>query len=219
MTGRSHCTASGCKFSAPANGPTNLVNHLKKHPVLYQQFLRRKKAIEEEEAGQIRIDAAFPVDGKIVAKRSKKDMIAECNEALAELIGATTMSFDLVDRPEFKRYTSLVAQTPNYTPPCRQTVVKEVHRYTERLGHAVQRAVQSAKSIAIAGDICTTKGLGRSYIAFTGHFFLSSQKRFVSCLLDVVEMTESHSGEYIKRLCDQVLHKFDIIPSKVSVTL
>jgi hypothetical protein len=118
--GDARCPVDGYAFSTKTRNPTNLINQLRKHKDRFADYEQNKSALDDLRKSQPKIP--FLVE----QKRSTQKENSGGQSALALLARKRSLSYRLVDLPEFKDYIQLVSQTRGYSLPCRQTLRKKV---------------------------------------------------------------------------------------------
>lgn len=77
----------------------------------------------------------------------------------------------------------------------------------------VTAILKDVRFMSLSSDIMTTKGMRFSYLAVIAHAWY--QNGWKSFVLDHIEMEESHTAGYIRKLCDSVMAEYEIPTHKI----
>ncbi|XP_011409510.1 PREDICTED: zinc finger BED domain-containing protein 4-like, partial [Amphimedon queenslandica] len=203
---------------------SNLVIHLKKHSLLYSDYLEKKKRFDEEcemtAAGpsgagtskQVTLQESYnrarPWD--INDKRSVR-----VHQKIGEMIALDFQPFPVVSDEGFK--SLLHTLEPRYTLPSRRyftdTVLTRIH---QGIVSKLKQEIASAPSFSFTTDIWSTEVSDDSMISLTAHWINDC---FVKkeAVLHVQSFPESHTGENICNTFNTMLENWNI--EKTSVHL
>jgi hypothetical protein len=199
------CIVANCKPKKrevkrlPGN-TTNMTRHLaKNHPALVSS--KPSSSSSGIQSVRAMLTAQSVASGAKTCSPEKK---AEFNESVVRLIIGNCLSFNVVDSAEFINSLHLISGL-SYIPPSRNALAGMVDSLYSSMVD-VLLADLADNCINITTDAATLNG-GGSYITVTAHYLTAG---FVmrDVTLMVAEMTESHTGEYVSDLLDQVVEKF-----------
>lgn len=142
--------------------------------------------------------------------------VEDCSRALVQLVLHTSIPYRIVESTYFKDFVKAVTASPNFNVPGRKALTKLAEEECSRIVSVVKDHLQHAKSVAICADICTQRGMTRSYIAFTAHFFDHQRGLFERVLLDMVELQGRHTAAAIKKAFDAVMISYGLSVDKVT---
>lgn len=158
------CNRCSARIQTPSGSTTSLVNHLKRHSLVYAEF---KKKHEAKKAEQPRID-------KFATKRQLPRARREALDVkVARMVALDYQPYSVVEDRGFREL--LAEAVPDYCPPSRTTLSRTL---IPKLFHDTRSAVQAeleaalqngVESMSFTSDMWTSRS-NASFISLTCHF-------------------------------------------------
>lgn len=132
-------------------------------------------------------------------------------EALIKFIVQDNLPFNIV---EGKGFLSLMKQVaPLYKVPTRNTIKNNVDRKFEVISTAFKNILKKSKYFTITTDIWTADMQTKSFMGITVHFV--HDMKLTSATIGIVELSESHTADYIALELGKALQIWGIDPNDV----
>lgn len=189
------CKHSRRRVKRVPGNTTNMTRHLQ----LYHKALLATPAPTSIRA---LLKTSSPSDTKPVSSAKRLDF----DSSIVKLIIDNCLSFNVVDSTEFVRSIHTISGK-SYLPPSRTAITDLIDTLYRSMTETLLVDV-CANSISITTDGATFD-TGASYIAVTAHYITSDFCMRDVCLM-VAQMTESHTGEYVSELLDQVAERWKV---------
>ncbi|KAH7716657.1 zinc finger BED domain-containing protein 4-like [Aphelenchoides avenae] len=185
-----------CKNSKPVT-KKNWARHLQKvHPETLKALQAAESSQSTQQSQQQKLN--FPS-----ASGPSKP-----NRMLALYAGTTTMPLSHVENRYFQ---SILKMVPNMKIPDRRTLGKHFDAELNTLQVVIRNYLADSKyRYSFALDISTTKGMTVSLLGITAHVYAATGACIRVFGLDMPELTERHTGEYILKVFTDTLSKLKL---------
>lgn len=196
------CMIEGCKPShrnvkRKGGNTSNLARHIEYHHP-------DRVPSSAVNAPRVSIRAMLQKDTASMPCSSSQRLIYD--KAVMHMIIANCLAFNVVDSEEFVR-TFFTISGGSYVPLSRTLLTQRIDELYRHMNETLLADI-SSNSVSITTDGATLLN-GASYLAVTAHYITPT---FVmrDVTLMVARMTESHTGEYVCELLDNVIEKFSL---------
>lgn len=129
------------------------------------------------------------------------------------------MPFSVVEGTGFRKLLKVVS--PLYKIPARNSIKRRIIDKFDVMSNIFKEKLSKTDSLTLTTDIWTETMQMKSFLGITVHFL--EGVRLISACLDTVELSESHTGEYICDVLNRTLDLWKInqdnITAVVSMTL
>ncbi|CAJ0572274.1 unnamed protein product, partial [Mesorhabditis spiculigera] len=208
MDGRAECVHCGKKITCSGGSTTGLRKHL---------YAKHSEAMKDlDESGQ---EPETTPKKKTRLGPEPNNYQAKCERAVLEFLVANSISFNVVDSPEFRNLTDLLSGF-KFKPPTRARVSQELldqeyAQYTQNL----RSELSDTPDIGLSCDGWSSKGNIMSLHCVYAHYVDGQGERH-SRLLGLSDMSnEEHTSDNILQHVTAMLELYDIPAHKIrSVT-
>jgi hypothetical protein len=134
---------------------------------------------------------------------------ANTNTRLLALYYATSNApLRTIDNHYLRR---LLLRIPNLpTIPSRRTLLAQMDKELRELMSGIVSRIKSASHFSIGCDIVTTKNMRAAYLGITAHFYEPRSGKNTAVALDLLQMDERHTGEYILEKAKEALQNMGL---------